>query len=152
MNTTENEVIETLKTKIGSNNGKIEMPMLKKTPRPVLFWETADKSGFETDRLKGYILKWDHFAKIVAKANESGGLLYRGDHIPQCSGKKLGIDIPKDSMEGFIASELLKIPDGKAITRRSTYYSGILAWANIVELHKSKGKGSYITVNDDFRE
>ena len=76
--------------------------------------------------------------------------MYRGDALAQ-AGSKLGEEISHDCMEGFIASELLYIGDGSAITRRSTYYSGILAWAGIVTLHRSQGKGSYITVNPAFR-
>ena len=77
--------------------------------------------------------------------------MYRGDELPQISGFKLGEEISRDCMEGFIASELLYMENGTSVTRRSTYYSGILAWAGIVTLHKSQGKGSYITVNSEFR-
>lgn len=78
--------------------------------------------------------------------------MYRGDAIPQQPGSKLGYEISHDCMEGFIASELLGTEDGKSVTRRSTYYSGILAWAGIVTLHGDQGCGSFITVNDKYRD
>ena len=76
--------------------------------------------------------------------------MYRGDELPQ-NGYLLGKGISRETIEGFIAGELLLAEDGVSVTRRSTYYSGILAWAGIVTLHKSEGKGSYITIAPAYR-
>ena len=124
------------------------MPTLKGSP--IAFWASPTGMGIETDKLPGYILVWEHFDEIVKKANALGGKMYRGDVLAR-SGGKLGEDISYDCMEGFIASELLFIEDGKSITRRSTYYSGILAWAGIITVHRSQGNGSFITVNARYR-
>ena len=137
-----------IKEKLKANNGKALMPTLRGAP--IAFWLSPTGMGIETDKLPGYILEWEHFDEIVKKANALGGTMYRGDQLPQL-GELLGEGISHDCMEGFIASELLYIVDGTKITRRSTYYSGILAWAGIITIHRSQGNGSYITVNPKYR-
>ena len=137
-----------IKEKLKANNGKALMPTLRGAP--IAFWVSPTGMGIETNKLSGYILEWEHFDEIVKKANALGGTMYRGDHLPQL-GARLGEEISYDTMEGFIASKLLYILDGTKITRRSTYYSGILAWAGMVTIHRSQGRGSYITVNPKYR-
>lgn len=150
--TNQNSVQETLKNKIFENiNSGLYIESLGCLTCNT-FTIAPDGTGVQVKQLKNYILKWEHFDKIVKKANSLGGKMYRGDGLPQNGGISLGEDISHDCMEGFIASELLSTPDWTSITRRSTYYSGILAWAKIVTLHKSEGKGSYITVNTAFRK
>ena len=144
----ENQISNIIKEKLKGSNGKALMPTLRGTP--IAFWISPTGMGIETDKLPSYILEWEHFDEIIKKANTLGGKMYRADIITMNSGK-LGEEISHDSMEGFIASELLYIVDGTKITRRSTYYSGILAWAGIVTLHRSQGNGSYITVNAKYR-
>ena len=137
-----------IKEKLKANNGKALMPTLRGAP--IAFWLSPTGMGIETDKLPGYILEWEHFDEIVKKANALGGTMYRADVLAM-NGGKLGKEISYDTMEGFIASELLYILDGTKITRRSTYYSGILAWAGMVTIHRSQGRGSYITVNPKYR-
>lgn len=146
-----NTIVETLKNKIiDSVNNGLYMKSLR-TMKNACFSVSADKKGVQVEQLGDFILEWAHFEKIVEKANELGGIMYRGDELPQ-QGFCLGEEISHDCMEGFIASELLGIEDGKTIVRRSTYYSGILAWAGIITLHSSQGKGSFITVNPQYRK
>ena len=144
----ENQISNIIKDKLTAVDGQALMPTLKGAP--IAFWVSPTGLGIETDKLPGYILEWDHFDEIVKKANTLGGTMYRGDHLPQL-GALLGEEISYDTMEGFIASKLLYILDGTKITRRSTYYSGILAWAGIATLHRSQGNGSYITINTKYR-
>ena len=144
----ENQISSIIKEKLKANNGKALMPTLRGAP--IAFWVSPTGMGIETDKLSGYILEWKHFDEIIKKANLLGGKMYRGD-VMAMNGGKLGEEISYDSMEGFIAGELLYILDGTKITRRSTYYSGILAWAGIVTIHRSQGRGSYITVNPKYR-
>ena len=144
----ENKISNMIKEKLKSNGGKALMPTLK--GNPIAFWISPTGMGIETDKLPGYILEWEHFDEIVKKVNSLGGKMYRGDVLAR-SGCKLGEEIPYDCMEGFIASELLFTKDGMSVTRRSTYYSGILAWSGIVALHRSQGNGSFITVNAKYR-
>ena len=147
----ENIIIETLKDKIKiSMKCGLYMKSLKNLKYDT-FTLAPDGTGLQVQQLGDFILKWEHFQKIIEKANELGGKMYRGDELPQIKGFTLGKEISHDFMEGFIASELLGAEDGKCVTRRSTYYSGILAWAGIITLHKSDGKGSYITVNPKYR-
>ena len=150
MSNLEDRVIKVLKAKMEACDGESAMPVLKGEPIP--FWESPTGLGLEVEQLKDFIIEWKELAAIVEKANELGGKMYRGDQLAQRAGAKLGEEIPYECMEGFIASELLGIPDGNSITRRSTYYSGILAWAGIVQIHRSTGKGSYITINSEYRE
>ena len=144
----ENKISNIIKDKLTAVDGQALMPTLKGAP--IAFWVSPTGMGIETDKLPGYILEWEHFDEIVKKANALGGTMYRGDHLPQL-GARLGEEISYDTMEGFIASNLLYILDGTKITRRSTYYSWILAWSGIVALHRSQGNGSFITVNAKYR-
>ena len=143
-----NQISSIIKEKLETCGGEALMPNLKGAP--IDFWASPTGMGIETDKLPNYILKWEHFDEIVKKANALGGKMYRGDVLAR-SGGKLGEDISYDCMEGFIASKLLYILDGTIITRRSTYYSGVLAWAGIITIHKSQGEGSFITVNTQYR-
>lgn len=149
MNSFENRIVKVLQTKIEECEGESVMPVLK--GEPIAFWESPTGLGLEVEQLKNYIIEWKELAAIVKKANELGGKMYRGDQLAQHAGAKLGEEIPFDCMEGFIARELLGTPIGSSVTRRSTYYAGILAWAGIVQIHRSTGKGSYITVNLEYR-
>lgn len=148
MKTLKERIIERLKAKIELCEGEAYMPVLR--GNPIAFWLSPCGKGFEVEQLKDYIFTWDELAEIVIKANALGGKMYRGDALAQAGGK-LGYDIPYDCMEGFIATEFLDTLDGTSVTRRSTYYSGILAWADIVSVHRSQGQGSFITVNSAFR-
>ena len=143
----ESQISNIIKDKLTAVDGQALMPTLKGAP--IAFWVSPTGMGIETDKLPGYILEWEHFDEIVKKANALGGTMYRGDHLPQL-GALLGEEISYDTMEGFIASKLLYILDGTKITRRSTYYSGILAWTGIATLHRSQGNGSYITINTKY--
>ncbi len=143
-----NIVSSILKEKIHACDGEACMPMLRKDP--VLFWLSPTGDGFETDKLPNYVLEWGHFDGIIKKANQLGGKMYRGDVIAR-SGGRLGEELSFDTIEGFIADEYLYAIQGSTVTRRSTYYSGILAWAGIVTVHRSQGQGSYITVNPKYR-
>ena len=145
----ETQISSILKEKLKADGGTALMPTLRGTP--IAFWVSATGVGIETDKLPGYILQWEHFDEIVKKANSLNGKMYRGDVLAR-SGGKLGEDISYDCMEGFIASELLHIEGGMSVTRRSTYYSGILAWAGIITIHRSQGNGSFITVNSQYRK
>ena len=147
----ESKIVEFLKNKVlDSSSDELQFTLLRKTNNSSAFSIALNGSGLQVKQLMDFVLKWEHFQKLVEKANQLGGIMYRGDNLPQ-TGAKLGDEISHDCMEGFIASELLCQKDGTSVTRRSTYYSGILAWAGIVTLHKSEGKGSYITVNQEFR-
>ena len=147
----ESKIVEFLKNKVlDSSSKELQFTLLRKSNNSTTFSVALDGSGLQVEQLKAFVLKWEHFQKIVEKANQLGGMMYRGDNLPQ-TGAKLGDEISHDCMEGFIAGELLCQKDGTSVTRRSTYYSGILDWAGIVRLHKDEGKGSYITVNSEFR-
>ena len=142
------KISDIIKEKLKASDDEELMPTLKGSPIP--FWVSPTGMGLETDKLPDYVMEWEHFDEIVKKANELGGKMYRGDVLAM-SGAKLGEELPFDCMEGFIASELLYLADGAKITRRSTYYSGILAWAGIATVHKSQGNGSFITINPKYR-
>ena len=144
-----NKIGNIIKELLETNGGKGLTVTLKGAPSE--FWLSPDGKGIETEKLPHYVMKWEHFDAIIKKANEIGGKMYRGD-VAARSGGKLGSDVPYDCMEGFVAGELLGTSNGKAVTRRSTYYSGILAWAGIVTIHKSEGMGSFITVAPNYRD
>ena len=145
----EKKTSDIIKEKLSLYDEEALMPVLKGALIP--FWANPTYTGIETEKLPNYVLQWEHFDAIISKANALGGKMYRGDALAQ-KGEKLGEEISHDCMEGFIASELLHIEDGSSITRRSTYYSGVLAWTGIITLHKTQGKGSFITVNSNYRD
>ena len=146
-----NTITVELKNKIIENHDKgLYMKSLKRLKSPH-FTVAKNGKGFQVQQLGDFVLEWEHFEKIIKKANALGGKMYRGDHLVQITSNKLGKEIPYDCMEGFIAKELLNIEEGKSMTRRSTYYSGILAWAEIITIEKSQSNGSFIKVNPKYQ-
>ena len=78
--------------------------------------------------------------------------MYRGDAAAQ-NGAKIGSEeLPIDTIDAFIAVEFYGASVGASTLRRSTYYAAILAWAGIVENHRSKGEGGYIVVKPEYRK
>lgn len=146
----DSKVVRTLKEKIFECGGKALMPVLKGNPVP--FWLSPTQQGFETAGLKNFIFKWEVFDAIVKKANELGGKMYRGDGAAQ-GGERIGSkELPISTIDGFIATKFYGAKIGDTTLRRSTYFSGILAWAGIVTNHRSTGSGGFITVNPNFKE
>ena len=144
----DSKVIRRLKEKIIACGGKAYMPVLKGEPVP--FWLSSTQCGFESQGLRGVVLKWEVFDAIIKKAMELGGIMYRGDSAAQ-NGARIGSeDLPLTTIDGFISTEFFGATIGSTTLRRSTYFSGILAWAGIVTNHRSQGKGGYITVNIEF--
>lgn len=148
-----NSIIHILKTKIekyGPN--KIELhSSLRKLKEPTFFWAAPDGSGIQTNKLPAHnVLRWEIFEGIVKKANALGGKMIRGDFIAR-NGGKLGEELTEDMIDGFVPLCYEGANYGDTALSRSTYFSGILAWAGIVTIHKSEGEGSYITVNEDYR-
>ncbi len=144
------EVVEVLKDYALKNANKGLYMQSLKPLKDSQFTISPDGTGFQVKQLGNTVLEFMHFQKIIEKANELGGKMLRGDELAQVKGFRLGKGISHDCMEGFIAHELLHIEDGSAITRRSTYYSGILAAAGIVTIYKSAGEGSYVIVNAKY--
>lgn len=144
----DSQVIKRLKDKIVECGGKALMPVLKGEPVP--FWLSSSQAGFESAGLKGFIFEWKVFDGIVKKAISLGGKMYRGDVAAQ-NGAKIGSeDLPVTTIDGYISTEFYGSNIGSSTMRRSTYFSGILAWAGIVTVHRSQGNGSFITVNNEF--
>jgi hypothetical protein len=149
-NNQDGKVIRRLKEKIIEYGGKAAMPVLKGTP--IAFWVSSTQRGFETDGLKGFVLEWEVFDSIVKEAVRLGGKMYRGDVAAQ-SGAKIGsVDLPLTTIEAYIAVNFYGASIGSTTTRRSTYFTGILAWAGIVQLYRSQGQGSFIVVNPEYRD
>lgn len=142
------KTIQHLQNRIIECGGESLMPVLKGSPVP--FHLSSGKDGVESDGLRGVVLKWEIFDAIVKKAISLGGKMYRGDSAAQ-NGARIGSDeLSLDTIDGFISTEFYGAKVGDTTLRRSTYYSGILAWANIVENHRSQGRGGFITVNSEF--
>lgn len=144
----DSKVVKRLKDKIVECGGKALMPVLKGEPVP--FWLSSSQAGFESEGLKGFIFEWKVFDGIVKKAIALGGKMYRGDVAAQ-NGAKIGSeDLPITTIDGYISTEFYGSKIGSSTMRRSTYFSGILAWAGIATVHRSQGNGSFITVNNEF--
>ena len=129
---------------------EIEITSLKKLKEPTYFWLSENGDGIKVNKLKYDTLKWEEFNEIVKVANGFDGVIYRGD-IKAQDGKKVGKEINANCIEGVVAY-MRNIKKGKSTTRRSTYYSGVLEKAGIATIHKSNGQGSYITINEKYRD
>lgn len=147
-NENDSKVVRHLKNKILECGGESLMPVLKGLPVP--FHLSPDKDGLESDGLRGVVLKWEIFDAIVKKAISLGGRMYRGDSAAQ-NGARIGsVELNLNTIDGFISTEFYGAKVGDTTLRRSTYYSGILAWANIAVNHRSQGLGGFITINNEF--
>ena len=145
----ETGIIKVIQNKFIECGGKAKMPMLKGEPLDI--WVAASGDGVENSGYANLICEWRILEAIVKKANELGGIMYKGDTAAQ-SGAKIGSEkFPLDTIDAFIALEFYGGNIGATTTRRSTYYAAILAWAGIVENHRSQGKGGYIIVKPEYR-
>ena len=143
-------IAKVIQDKFMQSGGKSKMPMLKGEPLDI--WVAASGNGVENSGFTTLVCEWHILEAIVNKANELGGMMYRGDSAAQ-SGAKIGSDeFPLDTVDAYIAVEFYDGKIGTSTLRRSTYYCAILAWAGIVTNHRSRGKGGYITVNPAYRK
>lgn len=148
-NNKETGIVKVIQDKFLECGGKSKMPMLKGEPLDI--WVESCGKGIENSGFTALVCEWHILEAIVKKANELGGIMYRGDAAAQ-SGAKIGSEeLPIDTIDAFISLEFYGGSIGGSTLRRSTYYAAILAWAGIVENHRSKGKGGYIVVKPDFR-
>ena len=143
-------IIKVIQDKFIECGGKSKMQMLKGDPLDI--WVASSGEGVLNSGYKNLVCEWHILEAIVKKANELGGIMYRGDSAAQ-NGAKIGSpELPLDTIDAYISLNFYGAYEGASTIRRSTYYSAILAWAGIVENHRSKGKGGYIVVKPDFRE
>ena len=146
----ETGIIKVILDKFIDCGGKAKMPMLKGEPLDI--WVSSTGRGIENSGFTSLICEWKILDAIVKKANELGGIMYRGDAAAQ-NGAKIGSEeLPIDTIDAFIAVEFYGASVGASTLRRSTYYAAILAWAGIVENHRSKGEGGYIVVKPEYRK
>lgn len=145
----ETGIVKVIQDKLLSCGGKSKMPMLKGDPLDI--WVSSSGRGIENSGYVDFVCEWHILEAIVKKANELGGTMYKGDAAAQ-SGAKIGsADFPIDTIDAFISLEFYGGSIGATTTRRSTYYAAILAWAGIVENHRSKGNGGFIVVKPAFQ-
>ena len=143
-------IIKVIQDKFIECGGKSKMQMLKGDPLDI--WVASSGEGILNSGYKNLVCEWHILEAIVKKANELGGIMYRGDSAAQ-NGAKIGSpELPLDTIDAYIALNFYGAYEGASTIRRSTYYSAILAWAGIVENHRSKGKGGYIVVKPEFRD
>lgn len=143
-------IIKVIQDKFLECGGKAKMPMLKGEPLDI--WVASSGEGIANSGYTALICEWHILEAIVKKANKLGGIMYRGDAAAQ-NGEKIGSnELPLDTIDAFISLEYYGGSIGATTLRRSTYYSAILAWAGIVENHRSRGKGGYIVVKPEFRD
>lgn len=142
-------IIKVIQDKFLKCGGSAKMPMLKGEPLDI--WVSSTGNGIENSGFPALVCEWQILEAIVNKANELGGMMYRGDSAAQ-KGSKIGSDdFPLDTIDAFISVEFYGKRVGEITLRRSTYYAAILAWAGIVENHRSKGNGGYIVVKPEYR-
>lgn len=145
----ETGIVKIIQEKFLECGGKSKMPMLKGAPLDI--WVSSSGEGVENSGFTALVCEWHILEAIVKRANELGGVMYRGDAAAQ-NGAKIGSEeLPLDTIDAYISLEFYGSSIGSSTLRRSTYYSAILAWAGIVENHRSKGKGGYIVVKPEFK-
>jgi hypothetical protein len=143
-------VIKAIQDKFIECGGKSKMKMLKGEPLDI--WVAPSGEGVENSGFTQLVCEWHILEAIVKKANELGGVMYRGDSAAQ-NGAKIGSkELPLDTIDAFISLEFYGAKEGASTLRRSTYYAAILAWAGIVENNRSKGNGGYIVVKPEYRK
>lgn len=148
-NSTDSKIIDTLKRKLVGCGGTAQMAMLRGDP--ISIWLSENGDGIIAEGLKNVVLEWKVFDAIITKANELGGTMMRGDSAAH-SGLRIGTEnFPIETIDAFVAINFFNANEGDTTLRRSTYFSGILAWAGIVENHRSKGEGGYVTVCSEYR-
>ena len=131
---------------------KIEINSLKQLKVPTYIWLSEDGDGVKTNKLPQInVLKWEEFCIIVEQANNNGGKIYRGDVLAR-SGERLGDKLNKNHIDGLVPLVCLGQQYGETVLSRSTYFSGALEKAGIATIHKSEGQGSYITINEKYRD
>lgn len=102
------------------------------------------ESGVIAKSLPKFVMKWEMFEAILNKAKDNGGIMFKGDSAAQ-GGYLLGSpELSLETIDGLIAYEFLNIKPGTKITRRSTYFAGVLNWANLAKNCRNKGEGGYI--------
>lgn len=145
----ETGIIKVIQDRFLECGGKAKMPMLKGEPLDI--WVSSSGEGIENSGYSSLVCEWHILEAIVKKANELGGIMYRGDSAAH-NGAKIGsAELPLDTIDAFISLEFYGKNIGDTTLRRSTYYSAILAWAGIVENHRSKGKGGFIVVKPEYK-
>ena len=135
-----------------SGDEKIEISSLKQLKVPTYIWLSEDGDGVKTNKLPQInVLKWEEFCIIVKQANNNGGKIYRGDVLAR-SGERLGDKLNENHIDGLVPLVCLGQQYGETVLSRSTYFSGVLEKAGIATIHKSEGLGSYITINEKYRD
>ena len=82
-------VVKIIQEKLLECGGKSKMPMLKGDPLDI--WVTSSGKGIANSGFVDFICEWHILEAIVRKANELGGIMYRGDAAAQ-NGAKIGSD------------------------------------------------------------
>lgn len=142
-------IVKVIQAKLQQCNGRSKMSMLRGAPLDI--WLTPSGNGIGNSGYPDLVCEWHILDAIVKKANELGGIMYRGDSAAQ-SGAKIGSkEFPLDTIDAFISLRFYGASVGSTALRRSTYYAAVLAWAGIVENHRSEGKGGYIVVKPEFK-
>lgn len=137
-------VVSTLKKKISDHGGTSYVKMLRGEDMEIFL--SFDGRGIIAERFPALVMEWEVFDAIIAKANELGGVMLRGDGLAQ-KGLKVGSeDFPLSTMDAFLSIEFFNGSIGKSTTRRSTYFAAVLAWAGIVENDRATGHGGFIKV------
>lgn len=146
----DSKVVKAIKSRIIESQGAAYLPMLK--GGDIKFYLAPDNTGLISSTLPNVILKWEVFDAIVKKANELGGTMLKGDSAAQ-SGARVGSALlPLDTIDAFISLKFFNSNIGDKILRRSTYFSAVLAWADIAYNCKSNGEGGYIQIKHNYRD
>ncbi|MCI1245174.1 MAG: hypothetical protein LKG11_04465 [Bacilli bacterium] len=142
-------VVARLKEKMRQCGGKSSIIMLGEGPIGIRL--SPDGEGIIADFYRSLVMEWRIFDAIVNKANSLGGKMFKGDAMAQGGARIGSVDFPLDTIDAYISTSFYGSKIGGTATRKSTYYCAILSWADIVENHRSEGKGSFIKVLAPFK-
>ena len=91
-------IIKVIQDKFIECGGKSKMQMLKGDPLDI--WVASSGEGILNSGYKNLVCEWYILEAIVKKANELGGIMYRGDSAAQ-NGAKIG-QFPNMRTDGVV--------------------------------------------------
>lgn len=135
-------VIKKIKEKLNACEGKTSVPLF--TGKLCEIWYDNNEKGLVSPKIPlANHLTWDVFDAAVEVVINNGGKAEKGKAQ---SGAKLGSDkLPLNSVEGYIASKVHGVEEGKSAFGPAFVICAILDWAGVC-----KNERGYLSISPEF--
>ncbi|MFD3156751.1 hypothetical protein ACFIJ5_07815 [Haloimpatiens sp. FM7330] len=135
-------VIKKIKEKLNECGGRISVPLFR--GKPCEIWYDDNGKGVVSPKIPvPNHLTWEVFDAAVEIVMKNGGKAEKGKAQ---SGAKLGSDnLPLDSVEGYIASKVHGVEEGKSAYGPGFVVCAILDWAGVC-----KNERGYLSIDPRF--